>query len=80
MDLQPIISPSLHARHHARHASKARRAGRLPVADLGEAGGLIPSDSAEPFGPEPFGRELIVERLTAEGLVVGHQGRGNLTF
>jgi len=28
-------------------------------------------DSAEPFGPEPFGRELRVERLTADGLVAG---------
>jgi hypothetical protein len=38
---------------------------------------LIPSDLAEPLGLEPFGRELRVERLTAEGLVAGHQGRGN---
>ena len=27
--------------------------------------------SAEPFGPEPFGRELRVERLTADGLDAG---------
>jgi hypothetical protein len=28
-------------------------------------------DSAERIGPEPFGRELRVERLTADGLVAG---------
>ena len=28
-------------------------------------------DSAEPFDPEPLGRELRVDRLTADGLVAG---------
>ncbi len=31
----------------------------------------VEPDSAEPFDPEPFGRELRVARLTAEGLVAG---------
>jgi hypothetical protein len=39
---------------------------RLKIKSSGNR--LVNSACDEPFGPEPFGRELRVERLTAEGL------------
>ena len=36
---------------------------------------FIPSDSAEPFGPESFDPELMTEGLTTEGLVADSLGK-----
>jgi len=59
--LATLILVSIPARHHARHASKARRAGREPEADSGEAGGqILKSETGNPpEGWESEGQIII---------------------
>ena len=64
-----LILVSIPTRHHARHASKARRAGREPEADSGEAGGqILKSETGDPpegqivsslFGSLVEGRKVL---------------------